>query len=300
MLLDAGVDPYAKAEDTFNRTSTQTALEVAAYFGKGENASAILSHPKFQAGDRELRQALLDKCLTIGAASRSPGLIEVLLDQGANPKASRNGVTAMQIATRRIHPNSEEENAEIKQIVALLLEHGATLDLFSAVAIGDEAQVRQLLKQDPKSANARGPDGYPALHFAVGMNDKPIVEALLGAGGDVDIRNEAEYTGTAGETALHCAAFWGHFEVAKLLIDRGADVNALTQEKGTPLHDAARMCNAKVARLLLDSGANRDARDKDGQTPLDWSRELNRADSTEIEKLFREFSLQKDNKQRQP
>ena len=53
-------------------------------------------------------------------------------------------------------PTPTEENAQIKQIVGLLVKHGAPLDLFSAVAIGDEQQVRQLLQHDPQSANARG------------------------------------------------------------------------------------------------------------------------------------------------
>ncbi len=144
----------------------------------------------------------------------------------------------MRSTARRMQPDAEEENSAIKQVVALLREHGAIVDLFSAVAIGDEEEVRRLLKNDPRVANSRDSDGYPALHFAVGMNYKNIVAALLNAGGEVDIRNKSESTGYVGETALHCAAFWGRYEIARLLIDAGADVNALTDRKSTPLHDA--------------------------------------------------------------
>ena len=97
------------------------------------------------------------------------------------------------------------------------------------------------------------------------MNYQSIVETLLRAGGDVDIRNKSDNTGHMGETALHCAAFWGRYEIAKLLIDHGADVNALTDRRSTPLHDAARMSNAKLARLLLEKGAKPNARDKDNR-----------------------------------
>ena len=302
MLIDSGVDIFATAHDSFDKNSRQTALEVAAFFGKADNARAIVSHPKFDAADRELRQALLDKCLRIGASpswlardAQRPKLIKALLDKGANPNAAENGVTAMQVASREIHPDHEQENSEIKQIIDLLTEHGAPIDLFSAVAVGDEEQVHRLLKNDPKSANSRGPDGYPALHFAVGMNYKTIVEALLSAGGEVDIRNKSDNAGYVDETALHCAAFWGRYEIAKLLIDAGADVNALTDRKSTPLHDAARMTNTKLARLLLEKGAKPDARDKDNQTPLDWCRASNRNNAAEIEKVFGVHRAQNNN-----
>ena len=66
MLLDAGVDPFATARDLFGKNSKQTALEVAAYFGKADNARAIVGYPKFATGDRELRQTVLDDASTLG------------------------------------------------------------------------------------------------------------------------------------------------------------------------------------------------------------------------------------------
>ena len=175
-----------------------------------------------------------------------------------------------------------------------LRKHGASVDFFSAVAIGDEEQVRQMLEHEPRLANSRAFDGYPALHFAVGMNYKTIVEAILDAGGDVDIRNKCNGTGHLGETGLHCAAFWGRDEIARLLIDAGADVNALTERKSTPLHEAARLTNVGMARLLIKRGAKPDARDKDDKTPLDWCRQLKWMNAAEIEEVFREYQLHND------
>ncbi|MFN0020212.1 MAG: ankyrin repeat domain-containing protein [Pirellulaceae bacterium] len=228
LLIENGVDIFATAHDIFNDKSEQTALEVAAYFGKADNAEAIINHPKFDLAEPENKQALLDKCLRLGAnpswlarEANRPKLMEVLIRKGANPNTSIDGVTSIQIAARDIHPTHPDENDDIKQTIAVLTKHGAKMDLFSAVAIGDERQVQALLANDPKSANARGPDGYPALHFAVGMNYKSIVAALLKAGGDVNIPNKSENTGGVGETALDCAEFWERDEIAKLLIDAG-------------------------------------------------------------------------------
>jgi ankyrin repeat protein len=228
LLVDNGVDIFATAHDLFDKNDKQTALEVAAFFGKAENAQAIVNHPKFGLAEPQKRQTILDKCLRIGAPpswlardADRPKLIEVLLQKGANPNTSENGVTPIQLAAREIHPTQEDENEEIKRTIDALTRHGAKMDLFTAVAIGDEEQVQKLLASDRQLANVRGPDGYPALHFAVSMNYKNIVSALLTAGGDVNIRNESENTGTVGDTALDWADFWDRDEIAKLLVESG-------------------------------------------------------------------------------
>ena len=125
------------------------------------------------------------------------------------------------------------------------------------------------------------------------MNFKNIVTALLSAGVQVDIRNKSDHTGDVGETALHCAAFWGRYEIAKLLIAAGADVNALNDQKSTPLHEAACLKNVKMARFLLEKGAHPDARDKDNETPLDWCHTAKNKNAAEMEKLFREHQARK-------
>jgi len=203
LLVDAGIDIHATAHDSFDETETQTALEVAALFGKADNALAIVSHPKFDEADPQTRQTELNKCLVqaahhwLGAETDRPKLMRILLDEGADPNARENGHTAVQVAAAQMHPTQIEENQSIRDTVA----------------------------------------------------------ALLDAGCDLEIRNKSEETGTLEETALHCAAFWGHYEIAKQLIDAGADVNALDARKATPLDEAARVGNSKLQELLLESGS---------------------------------------------
>lgn len=298
LLLDADVDLFATTKPAFGaKANEQTALDVAAFFGKADNAKAIINHPQFKDASAALRQKLLDRCLITGAStswiSREADrakLLKILLKAGADPNATNtNGHTAVQIAARKIHPNDEQDENGPNELIKILRDNGATLDLFSAVAIGDEVAVAQILDRQPQSVDARGPDGYPALHFAVDMDYKKVVRLLLEAGADVDIRNESESTGARGGTPLHSAAFWGRDIAAALLINAGADVNARGDKGSTPLHSAARLTNVRMAKLLLDNGALIDPMDNNGETPLDWCRELNWTNAAEIEKVFREY-----------
>jgi len=68
---------------------------------------------------------------------------------------------------------------------------------------------------------------------------------------------------------LHYAAFEGHTEIAKLLIDKGADVSAHHPKyRYYPIHEAAMSGNTEIVRLLLDHGADLNVENHDHLTPL--------------------------------
>ena len=98
----------------------------------------------------------------------------------------------------------------------------------------------------------------------VGKGDVKAVKAYLDSGGNVNLQDEP------GMTPLHHAVNgnWdgGNFDTIKLLIEKGANVNAIDDTHHTPLH----MCNNKeVAEMLIDNSANVNAKTKSsGETPL--------------------------------
>ncbi len=77
--------------------------------------------------------------------------------------------------------------------------------------------------------------------------------------------------GTNGVSALHVAAGLGYTELASLLVEGGADLNARSALGKTPLMLAAEQGHADIAALLLEAGARADLQDKTGATALTWA-----------------------------
>ena len=136
----------------------------------------------------------------------------------------------------------------------------AYVDFFRAVNIDNVGAVNTLLARgfDPNAANEQGQFGL----FLALRDGSPRVAAALLAHPQikVDIEN------ASGETPLMMAALKGNLDMARRLIESGAQVN----RKGwTPLHYAASAADgAEVLAMLLDRGAEVDARAPNGNTAL--------------------------------
>lgn len=103
-----------------------------------------------------------------------------------------------------------------------------------------------------------------SLQEAAAEGDVETVKSMIAQGVDVDSREDG-----FRKTALHRAAMSGHKDIAKLLIDAGARLDAKSGGS-TPLHYAVEYGHEDVVRLLLDHGADVSVKDKWGQgrTPL--------------------------------
>jgi ankyrin repeat protein len=143
----------------------------------------------------------------------------------------------------------------------LVAETPAMQPLFQAIHKADTASVKRLLDHGA-SPDARDTDGTPALMAAALYGDADAVKLLLDRGANPNVANNA------GATPL----MWAIPDLAKvkLLVERGADVNARSANLGrTPLLIAASYPGAVgVLQLLLDKGADIHARDKSGMHAL--------------------------------
>jgi ankyrin repeat protein len=136
-------------------------------------------------------------------------------------------------------------------------------DIFEAVEKGDVECVREFLKRgvDPNIRDIYV-RGRPATPFNIGLYLK---RDKLKEG---DRYTEVGGYCCDGVTPLHVAARKGYVEIAKLLLEHGADPNIKDLHGWTPLHDAAYWGNVEVARLLLQHGADPNVKGKRGETPL--------------------------------
>lgn len=76
-----------------------------------------------------------------------------------------------------------------------------------------------------------------------------------------------------GHSALYRSVYSGHAEIAELLIQAGADLNAQDKVGNTALHGAALQGRAQAAQVLIQAGADVNISNDKGQTPLDLAHE---------------------------
>jgi ankyrin repeat protein len=168
-------------------------------------------------------------------------------------------------------------------VVRDFLRSGLELDLAEAAATGDVARLRALLRTDPAAvkehANSRSADGWPLLHLAAAFADRETVLTLLDASADV---RQVSETPMRNEALHALLALSKDADVLRLLIERGADVNAVQTAGYRPLHQAAVAGREDLVRMLLDAGADKTVRCDRGKTPAEYARERGHAAVAEL------------------
>lgn len=136
---------------------------------------------------------------------------------------------------------------------------GSYEDWFQAVALDNPSTVRELLQRgfDP---NALDPAGLHGLFLAAREGAVKVANVLAAWP-----KTQVEWRNRNDESPLMMAALKGHTELARQLIDRGADVN---KTGWTPLHYAATNGHLEIIALLLEHHAYIDAESPNKTTPL--------------------------------
>jgi ankyrin repeat protein len=175
----------------------------------------------------------------VASAHSDLGRVRELADRDPELVRARAtwGETPLQAAAQMGH----------REILRLLLERGAPLDVHAAAALGDAEAVREMLNQDPSLANREGPHGLPMMYFAAVGGSVGVAELLLRNGTEVNAVQ------AGGHGPLHGAAMLGHVRMARWLLDHGADPLQPGYEGRTPVELARRAGHEELARLLEEA-----------------------------------------------
>lgn len=265
LLIEHGADVRARSNNGF------TPLLFAAQQGD-VLSGRILLEAGADANEANQKDGLSP--LMVATASGHTELSLLLLEKGANPnKTNSEGRTALHHAAGCAPTafgmrgcNTEVPDEKRAELVRALLTRGA--DPNARIASRNRA------REDHSGGVSL--DGATPLHMAAAVGNVEVARALIAARAD-------PFTLTDGKISpLHLAAGvgpplardWteqemsGLFEITKLLVERGADVNTVGEHGWTPLHGAAYKGMDRVVQLLVDHGARVDAVDGYGQTPL--------------------------------
>lgn len=180
-------------------------------------------------------------------------------DPGSVHSRDENGLGCVSIAI--YHGEAE--------IARILRQLGAPVTFFEHCALGDLHEVQEELRQSPTLLDQFSVDGFQGLGLAAFFGQVEVTEYLIKAGAKVSTPS----SNSMRVTPLHSAVAAHHMHVSELLLEEGANVNAVQQDGYTCLHAASANGQLEMVQLLLCFGAKKDVQLEDGRTPLDLARE---------------------------
>ena len=141
-------------------------------------------------------------------------------------------------------------------------------ELSDAAQTGSVARLHELLDQNREFANLPDDAGCTPLHYAAYFGHLDAARYLIEIGAEI----ASVSMDPLRNQPLHAASTSGYAEIVRLLLDGGADPKAEQSGQWTALHAAAERGHRAVVELLLERGADPSAASYSGPTPLSLAR----------------------------
>ena len=136
-----------------------------------------------------------------------------------------------------------------------LLAADPELDVFEAAAVGRTGRLRELLDEDSTLANAWAEDGFQPLGLASFFGHLDAARLLIERGAEVNSASRNDFKVMPLHSAVAEKDSDTRYELAKLLLEHGADPNAGQQDDFTPLMAADQSKDERLRALLVEHGA---------------------------------------------
>jgi ankyrin repeat protein len=165
--------------------------------------------------------------------------------------------------------------AKVDMLIRLGVDVNAMYGAKSALKLANELNETKIAKMLEDNKARDFIDDEKALELGAKLFDNCLedrfdikkIKELIDMGADVNA------TDRIGSTLLMVASFWGHKEVADLLVENKADVNLKDKWNETALMYAARDGYKEIVEILISNGADVGAKNNDGETAIDLAKD---------------------------
>lgn len=185
-------------------------------------------------------------------------VVEALLEHKANINAQdMEGKSPLHVAIINQHPGIISLVLSCKSVDLSLRDKKGQTPFTIAMTAKNNKAAQAILKIEPRAAEQYNNKGLSFLHTAIQKSDIESVLFLLG----INVAINSRTNDSAHLTPLHLAVQSGSEIIIRNLLLAGANVNDFTLQKQNALHLAAGLDRASICTILIENGADFDALD---------------------------------------
>lgn len=156
-----------------------------------------------------------------------------------------------------------------------------TADCFGQYMAKNKTEICNLFLEAGIDPNSRDDFGTPLLNLAVRNDNEDFVKKLLAAGAKINEASEDR-----GYTPLMDAVWRGNYEITKLLIEKGAELNTISKEGQSNLVLAVGADRINICEILAKNGADPDIKDQMGMSAYGYATLFKKTEIVDILKPF--------------